>query len=431
VSLADRNRDVCLLLGAGAVVLRDAAGGVTMREFVRPDVGVLVATAPDLHSAQAMLGEGLSDAEDLRVIISDSWLAAAEIPWADALLTMGASDYVNMHFSLIGINGADMRVVIDDAPAKQPRLALAMTEALHQDIAVLASSRGLTLRSITPLSLQIFAAVRHRIASSVYGLAVIEDSVLTLMVIGGGRVRQLRTHRHAGDWARDLQALWRRLKLRDPALADIVNIHAINLSTAGASDSTGIQLLDVGDPWQACAAAEAGSALEFIQRPPAVRRWHWAAAAVLAILIGASAWVGLSARQDMSETDAALQALDQSRAAPIVVRSGAARRYDDQQLAAARRELAALDVPVDRLLQAVLPPPQVRATLLSFEMTAPRDATAAATVRLTGEARGGEAMTEYLQHLGNTAPFVAAQLTRHEVVGAQAYQFTMEATWKR
>ncbi len=428
MSSADPSRDAWLTFGADSVTLRTPDGSRDSAPLVHGGADLEM---PDLAVAQALLTARPGGARGLRVLISEAWLAAVELPWSDALLGDSARGFLDLQFTLLGIDSADLEVTLDDAAAGEPRLALALPAAWRAALDTLASAHGYRLLSIAPLAVQVHGALDASpgVAHSV--LAVVENSAITLLVASGGRVRQAQAYRYQGDWSHELSAAWRRLKLRDPALASVPRIDVVNLSGVNAAARDELALLEPGDTDALLHSAGSG-ALEFLRRQPPLRHWQWASAAMLALLIGGSGWWALSAQRDAARAEAALQALHapSTNASASSSAAGGAARVDAQELATVKRQLASLDVPIDRLLAAALPPSQVRATLLSFEMSAPRDAAAAATLRLTGEARSSAAMTEYLAHLGSTAPFTGAELTRHELAGA-AYRFTMEATWKR
>lgn len=390
------------------------------------------------NAIRAMLS-GIAEASSVRMVISDHWLAAAEIPWTPTLLNEAqAHTYICGQMELLGLRPEDLRVAVDDAPFGQPRVAVAMSVALLESSKQAARERGSTLASIRPLSAVVHEQVRSQIAAHNYALAVLEPGAVSILVIRDRRIQQIATHRVTGDAGRELERHWRRMQLRDPELATF-SLYAADFNDAPvlASSSGGLKLLQpVATQTQttvptlltmsARAASNAALAWRAEARKP--QRWQVAAAVVSAAMLLGATGMAVRGHQQILDSEARLQALNE----PVQTKpKRALTRAEEEQLKRLQQQLAIFDVPLDDLLLAVRPPKEIDAALLGFDMTMSRTGSNDSSIRVSGEARSSEAMTHYVSHLARTPPFTGAHLARHEAVDSPqgVYRFVIEASW--
>lgn len=421
-----------LLIGARTAWL---FGGDT--EIASAELGAARDRALDVASLSAVFAGAQGRRARLQVVISDAWLAAAELPWSDHLLDQNAArDYARGQLELAGFAAADFDIALDDPPQGDVRMACALPNVVVEGLAALAATHDLVLDGVVPLSACVPLARRASLPSSRALVGVIEAGAVTLATLAGGRVQSVVSRAQSADGLTVLDGLWRRQRLRDAASAAVDTLHVVGVGVGEAhSPATAAHRVPLATltPTDFREAAREVGALDFVRGPRAPRRWQWAVAAALMLATAALGWQAHRVQADLAASRASLQAL---QAAPVRPKrpEGAARRVQEDELRIARMQWSALELPVDDLFAAVRPPADVRAALLSVELSAPRLRANSSTVRLSGEARDSEAMTLYLAHLGSTRPFVGAELTHHEALGARgggAHRFTMEATWAR
>lgn len=385
----------------------------------------------------ALVGSKLKPAT---VIVSDHWVATAEVPWTQRLLTTaGAREQVHLQLELTGATPGEFSIAVDDAPFGKPRVACALPATLLQTLNQLAAQAGTRPPTIRPLAEVVQQSAHRHIARADYALALLEEASATIVVVRAGRIQQISAQRVDGDPLQDIERRWRRMKLRDAELASFDTLYFIDLvqrplASAIPSSLQPVQLdalvaasEQVPPVLAICARANAWTALAW--QAPATRfhGWQVAALALGAAVLLAAAWSGVSSQREVRASQARIQALEQL---PSAADRETGSRADQQGMAALQEQLKRADVPLDDLLAAVRPPQDIRAALLGFDMSVSRT-TADSTVRLSGEAKSSEEMTRYVKHLAHTPPMVDAHLARHEAVDTAqgVYRFVIEASW--
>jgi len=423
-------RGSCLLIVGARTARLFAADSVTPLATAE-----LEATSLDVAALGALLAQASRTTRTrLQVVISDAWLAAAELPWSEALLVgLEAHEHARVQLELAGQGAAGLDIAIDDAPPGSLRIACALPRAVLEALTAAAAASHFELDCVVPLSSCVGVARREALPADRALVGLVDAGAVSLATLVDGRVQAVVSRVHDGNPSAVLEGLWRRQRLRDAASASLESLHLVNMD--GVETATGAHVVPLAalTPADIATAARRVGALDFVRRPRAPRAWQWATAAALLVATVGLGWQSREVQAELSTNQAALQAL---QAAPVRPKrpEGAARRAQEEELRIARMQWSALELPLDELFAAVRPPVEARAALLSVELAAPRMRANGSTVRLSGEARDSEAMTLYLAHLGSTRPFVGAELTHHEALGARgggAHRFTMEATWAR
>ena len=158
--------------------------------------------------------------------------------------------------------------------------------------------------------------------------------------------------------------------------------------------------------------------IDFVRR----RRGPWAARALLALALAATADTGLSffhARASLARSEAQL-----AQAGP---RGAAPRKLAPEELAAVRQTLERLATPWQRLFGALETASSDQVALLGVEPDAK-----AGTVLITGDSQSYLAALSYVLNLSHAEGLSGVQLVRHEAKANDprgAVSFSVSAAW--
>lgn len=406
----------------------------------------VIAALSQVHQAvhQALHQAAPAGLQEVRVVVADSWLATTTLPWSSDLHSPAtAAAHARAALAAAGceIDPRDT-IRIDDAPYGVLRLAVAYPHALLAALQVLAQAGNVPLRSVRPLSTCAWAS---RLRGSVGALGLCDDGMAMVMV-GGRRITEAHsrcTTSMGADPLQDLQRLWQRLRLREPALAAIERLPVFMLCAEASDASAAPELALLPRPSPPAdgtlppvvhllqakvAAADALDAMAGAQRPLAR---HWLPAAVAGL---AACAMSLLAWQSMAEVKAVHGELAaaQRAARPPAVPSAAWTREELARVRAVNQAVRELNLPIGALLAALQPPRDVQVSVLGVEVGAAA-ADGASTLRIAAEAQGAIDMTRYVAYVAARRPLQSAYLLRHEVADKtpqeRRYRFTVEATW--
>lgn len=410
----------------------------------------------------------------LWVAVADVHLRGATLPWTpllmrDALLpSLAQAQLVQAGHE----PGARDRIRVGEGAAGQPRALVAHPQALVAACEGLAATLGASLASMLPLSALAWQQARRQ---GVAPVGVLADGLALLLEAGkpGGRhLVRVSAWRHA-DAQAELRLRWRRWRLRaqvaggsaaeagvGPAPAPDAQAAAppqalpvldwrtrpavkgaapsdadAELSWLAASPSASATPDAIPPVLRQLQAASRGapSSLDAVERQAEPTPLRWAALAAAALLL-----VGLIADNASTWQDRRV-ALASTQPEPDLGRLAAATAPVDP--AWSREELARiqqvneavrrLNVPLERLLIALQPPPDIPVALLSVDIRAAASGGRSLS-QIRAQASVGQDMSRYVAHVGSRAPFVDAHLKQHERregEPGQPYQFTMEAAW--
>ncbi|MFC5473804.1 hypothetical protein [Paraherbaspirillum soli] len=383
---------------------------------------------------------------EVRVLISDIWLATASLPWSGMLKRADTAEAFargQMEAAGFDLTTADT-VKLDDARFGAPRLVLAYPSVLLTAIARLATGVGAVLASVLPLSVTAWEAAPRPQRSKADALLVLERGLL-LTAQGSARMSEVMVRAEAdfgADAARTEQVLRehiQRMRLRDLHFSQVKRIPVLNLSAAGAT-LTDADLLCISLPASAVSARlhlawlsrRCRLAIDAVAAKPAMTAVQWGVAAMAVLLCGGllfQVWQMHGRVKLVRQQLAASQAAQRPPPAPV-----AWSREEVTRVQAVNVAIRELNLPIATLLRALQPPADIAAAVLNVEVmgAAPSSTDGSAGVRIVAEAHTGADMARYVAFVAERKPFTGAYLSRHEIVEAspeRPYRFTVEAVW--
>lgn len=433
-------REHMLILGAGRVRYSAQIGKDTRSGDVAvPGVAeVRSQTAEVLHAASASwqppAHPSATVREGLTVLVSDQWLQWMVVPWNDQLLRANQAEaqYVLHCSAAFGNESQRLTHAPDDVPAGDPRLVAAVEPDLLAGLRALAQERGTQLVSVQPLSFALWRAAHATLGKDSYGFAVIDQGVMSLLLVHDGSAQQIAVQSWSGSWPMALEQLRRRTALREPGAVGLDRVFIVDISGAPSVVETlpasivRLPGITAGAGWlRVLQSRSLARGPDFLGAAAPVRGWRLAvmtAGVLLAITAGLWHRSASQALDALEDEVAELSGITRSPAPPVPQARQAEMRAID-------KAVLQLNVPVDALLAVVQAPADLRVALLGLDVSG--DGSATNTVRVSAEARTSGEMAAYVSYLGSTRPFAAAVLTRHEVanVPGRPYRFTVEATW--
>lgn len=442
-----------LVLGADRIEHALSRNGVVMPETVtiqRLESDSLTPNAAELLNAvrtawpTAKANDRTAHREAMapvRVVVSDRWLHWLTVPWSGQLLeSRSANALYRAHFlAAFDEPDAGFEFSADDAAFGRPRSVAAIDKEYLDGIQVLAVERSATLQSVVPLSVTAWNALKPRMDEPDCAIGVVEKGALSLLTVRDRRIHSVTTRSWSGAWAVELERTWRRLQLREPALAGIKKLAVFNLSgmVSGTPElSAGMQLTDLPVVGQARSLAlltrqHHAAEVDFLTRPAPTRGWRRAVlAAGILLALGAStlAWRE-QGRVVALEQQLAQAPASRSSARP---RSAAERNQQTLKVHAVNGAIRQLNVPIRGLLRSVQPPPELRAALLGLDVKSGEGSGKPNTLKISAEAMTGSDMTTYVAYLSANPQFERVYLTKHEIVELpdQPFRFSVEASWR-
>ena len=386
----------------------------------------------------------------LCVVIADCWLASATLPWSDALRSAtGAELYAGLFLMAAGHRPTPGdRVVIDDAPAGQPRLVISYPGSVLAALQSFADDQGAELTSLVPLSAVAWSQAAHR--ATIDSLAVLADN---LILVGFGRGRLsgvvVRAYENfaSDDGCTALAEQWRRMQLRDSELATVPKLRVLDVRSQAVAPqerpADTLSFQNVVGPADsavsrlprslqlASAAVDGVSALDGAHRRrpmSAMQRSVALIALVVACTATLQAWhVGQQTGSVLREA-ATAASLEKLPRAPTFGKGQLPR------IRAVNVAISDLNMPVLDLLSRLVPPRDLPVSIVSVDVPAPvqRGEDIRRSVKIVAEAEDAIDMTRYVSFINERKSLDSAYLLAHEVVAADAklpYRFTVEALW--
>ena len=397
---------------------------------------------------------------DIHVIASERWLQSLSVPWSQALLRKETEQaFLRDQFLASGVVLAPADVLqIGDGPEGQPRLAVLYSGQLIQALLKWSSQLGGALISVQPLYLAGWALLRQsatRMSSrekssqpSWRMLALSDKDSVTLVYGAAGistesGVIEGISHRYA-DFTSDelggVQIAWRRFILRNPHFNALKEIPILNVSSGSLVfvSQDDIQrpvneLLNIGiaDLVRA-ASVMAGHPLRLENVAPRWKPWHWLMLMGLLLTVFFLAIrIGVSTSEHRNITSK-ISEIHRSAAGLQVVKSWS--KEEINRVQSINRAVRDLNVPVDALLEALIPPKDIKVAILGMETVGKALSVSSTTssIKLTGQACSTADMARYVAFVSDRKPFTGASLLRHEFsekLGRCPYKFTVEAKW--
>lgn len=381
----------------------------------------------------------------VRAVISDSWLNWLTVPWSDLLMNRARSEgYFRVHFEgLLGGDAKEMRYVADDAEFGQPRAVAAIRKEHLDTLTSMALAQGRKLVSLQPLSIATWESIRDAIPVETYILGVIERGSLSLVVVQNRRLQSVVVERWGGDWILALERFIRRIKLREPALAGIEPLFAVDLSGSSQVQlPRSITMMEVPDSkvahreltiLQRSVRNALATGFDFLERTAPFGGWRSCLLAAGVACMTLTAWSAATVDRGVVALERELAKFGVAGQATVVSRIEPVRREQEAEIRSVNDAIRQLNIPVGVLLRAVQPPRDLRAALLGLDVTGVKGGTGEAILKIMVEAVSGEDMAAYVSYLSKQSPFTGAYLMRHDVAEdrpGRPYRFLVEASWQ-
>ncbi|MBB3176025.1 hypothetical protein [Variovorax sp. Sphag1AA] len=391
----------------------------------------------------------------LRVLVSDQWAPGATIPWDGSqyrhstALAAGRAQFAEAGHD---VSGSDL-IRLDDAPLRQPRLAVCYPLALMEFIERLAAALSTSPSSVITLSALAWRGRSvSKLPTSERLIAIVEpgeEALRTTVLLRGQQaseyidevmVRSIRvdSSQRPALTAAAIDAIVQRLGWQPAPSSSMegkVEYVVIDLAAGErVSGPTGPFAWWLSQ--RGVHSAHSTGALD------AVTRAARPSAAKLGLLLGTIASVGLLFTA-LWRTEQRLQSVQdritaQRQAASVPVKPPPTPEQA-KRIVAINGVISALNTPLPRLLRALQAPKDQRVALLGLELVAGSStgATARPTLKVHAEAPNSIDMTRYVTFLSDRKPLTRAYLIRHEVPesrspnseGQAAYRFTVEVAW--
>ena len=386
----------------------------------------------------------------MRVVLADHRVAAASVPWRSQMGNAGtAAGFAREQLQADG-HVLDERdtIRLDNAPYGMPRLAIAYPQPLLQALQECALRLGLRLRSVLPLSVLVWPAMRRRAARHVSAAQalVIIDGDMVLVAHGDNPdsasllTLNVRMAEEGASAHVLMQDCWRRLCLRQPQWNAVQQVAVLQIHHADASPAT-LTVPFVGIDLGLARTADHLSvtqlmaryglrphALDAIADGAGVGRRLWLGLPGMAAVL--FLWLALSAAADVNVLRTQLREL---RNAPAVQTSQRSvwKARDVPRIVAVNTAIRQLNMPLATLLQALTPPPDIRVTITSAETAGSIDGTRGQLLKVAASADSSVDMTRYVAYLDERKPLLRAYLTQHERdPGGEAWRFSLEVAWR-
>lgn len=359
----------------------------------------------------------------IRVLVSDQWVVHASVPWRDEpegwsglALTQALED--------AGYSAAvNDRVRLERARYGAPAWLVAWPEPLLFALQTFAENVGGKLASVLPLSVL-------AVALAPKGVGMVDGAAHGIARPQGSGVP---VHWRGGDHGvAALAQQWQRLQLRDGA-SNATPLPVLDLDAVHPLAAPLQALLIPGDTATPSALrllaqkAPAAHPLDAIAPAAPPKAW-WAVAAVAASLLFVSShalWRAVDQRAVASGQSALQVALPQPHlSAPVLDAAQLAR------VAAVNRAIGQLNLPLDTVLQSLVPDPDLRVAVLDVQLNTSvlRNGQPQAQITVAAQAMGSRPMADYVSALAQEPALHNVWLTQHEQQGA-AYHFTVEASY--
>ncbi len=213
-----------IALYPGRLVLARTSGGLRRRLLHKeiatfaPAQSNMPPWQPAVDALAAKASAGALARADLTLVLSNSFVHFAVVPWSDTLSSNeeGLAFARHCFARVYGGEADDWELRLSSANARKPRLACAverkLLDALSEHLAPLASR----YRSLQPHLMASFNRCCARLGESAAWLVVAEPGLLSLALLEDGSWQSVRSIKVGPDWARELpQVLEREAYLVD------------------------------------------------------------------------------------------------------------------------------------------------------------------------------------------------------------------------
>ncbi len=165
--------------------------------------------AAALQALDVMLAQPVWRGAPLRVVVADSWVRYAIVPWVAALSStderMGHAR--QLLASTYGDAVSDWEVRLSEAPPESPRVACTVPLALLESLRALCTRQKIKLTSIQPQLVAAYDGWRHRLPSVGAWFVSVDAGTLAAARIGRTGWDRVYSVRLGSDWTRELKRL--------------------------------------------------------------------------------------------------------------------------------------------------------------------------------------------------------------------------------
>jgi Tfp pilus assembly protein PilN len=370
---------------------------------------------------------------DVQVTLSNDLVRYALVPDADALRNDAERRAAAMHAlaQTYGELARGLEVAADSAGYFPSMVAAGVAPELRQGIEQALRAAGAGSVRIQPALSRAMNLAGRRWQLDAGWLAMEDPERIVLAAFAGGDIVALRNLRVRDDARSELQVLLQQSRLLDPVPAETADVLLLgeHVAVEAVPSADGFDWNPVAVDFLAPADAARGRLqLEFASRPRGMQPADAALVGVGALVLGLAAWqYGMLAAERGSLQAAVADA--QRFAQRQTTQSLDPNRPDARALAAdiarANAVAARLQVPWDLLFSDLESAAGAGVTLTGFEPEG-----GMRRLRITGEARRFEDVTQYLRQLEAAPGLQNVFLSAHELRD-RGLTFTLTADWIR
>lgn len=205
--------EIGIHLSSTLVVLTRLKRGVRPQR-VGHEVVPVEGGAPGFEPALQVLGRLLDDVRwqgaNARVVVADSWVRYAIVPWADRLSSSERQAHAwHVMEQAYGEMQVEWRLALADAGQGHPRLSCALPIPLHDSVFEICRKANLRLRSLQPQLVVAYNCASRDIGSTAGWFVSLASGTLAAAQFGPRGWSQVRALRIGNDWSAELNRLRR------------------------------------------------------------------------------------------------------------------------------------------------------------------------------------------------------------------------------
>lgn len=421
---------------------------------------ILINLEDALNRSIVLISEFCGQWGEVHVLATEQWVYSISIPWSEAFFRHDTKHrYLQGHILSSGIEimpGDVLRV--DEGSVEQPCIAALYVEQLVEMFQAWSSRIGGVLASIQPYYLAGWLLSQRlrkdkprasdKIQSKWNSLAIVDGNSVILIIAQADRsaidtvfigASNLQIDAAADPISNSLMG-WRRFLLRNPqfeyikdlAIFDVSNrsMELIELASgnyyeAASSKIEHADFINASRTMQAHPLANSLESKRFKSTQLVVLFTLFLTLFVLAIQIGLNASKYYKFIAMLAETQQSMSAANENKVWS---------KQELNRIQAINKAISDLNVPVDALLESLIPPKDIRVAILGMETGTKVGigSSSAPSIKLQGQACSSADMAQYVAFVSDKKPFIGASLMHHEYsekLGKCPYKFSVEAKW--
>lgn len=413
-----------------------------------------------LNRSIALISEFCGQWGDVHILATEQWVYSISIPWSEAFFRHDAKHrYLQGHILSSGIEVMPGDVLrVGEGSVEQPCIAVLYAEQLVEMFQTWSSRIGGVLASIQPYYLagwllsQRLRKDKLRVSDKIQpkwnALAIVDGNSVILIVAQADRsaidavfigVSNLQIDAAADPISNSLVG-WRRFLLRNPrfeyikdlAIFDVSNgsMELVELSSGKCHETASPKIehgdfIDASRTLQAHPLAYSLESKRFKSPQLIVLFTLFLTLFILAVQIGLNTSKYYKFMAKLAETQQSMSAANENKVWS---------KQELNRIQAINKAISDLNVPVDALLESLIPPKDIRVAILGMETGTKVGigSSSAPSIKLQGQACSSTDMAQYVAFVSEKKPFIAASLMHHEYsekLGKCPYRFSVEAKW--